>query len=181
MNSIILDCRVAMYKGDAMRVLAMLDVQNDKVVISNTLPYAPPKQPFKDKSPAQVEQIKLLMRNSIVIVDNADSFRDWDMCFKEREHLDEAVRAYYSLNASHALELKDEVLRNYSPENVIQIRKMDLNGNTYELDSESITNGHVAVLLACWAAVKARNTASLETESEITQEDEDDFFTPFSI
>lgn len=181
MSTIVIDSRAAMYRDDAMRVLAIVDTQNDTVTISNTLPYMPPKDPFKGKTPAQIEKIKELQRQSIVVVDVSDAFNDWDMHFKEFEHLDDAVRAYRSLVARHCLILKNEVAQRYSPENVIQVRKMDMNGNQFELDSESITNGHVAVLMACWSATKALQTASIHSENEtVTQDDQDDFLVPFS-
>lgn len=181
MNQIIIDCRIAMYKEDAIRLLVAVDPQNDTVIVSDALAYAPPKQPYKGKTPDQIKQIKKLEANTIIVVDNQDAFRNWDLVFDDKQHLDSAVRAYHMLKANNSLSLKDEVQRMYSPETVIQVRKMDLSGNQYELDSESVTNGHVAVLVSCWAAIKIRNTASLSIESEPQVSDEDDFCTPFCI
>ena len=181
MSTIVIDARAAMYKEDAVRLLAIVDTQNDTVTISNILPYMPPKDPFKGKTPAQIEKIKELQKQSIVVVDVSDAFNDWDMHFIESRDLVDAAGAYRSLVARNCLILKNEVAQRYSPNNVIQVRKMDMKGNQFEIDSENITNGHVAVLMACWSATKALQTASIHSENEtVTQDDQDDFLVPFS-
>lgn len=184
MQVMYVDCRIAMYGNsgeDAARVLAVVDMQNDKVSISSILPYRPPKNPYQGKTAEQIEMIKKIEKSSVIVVDNPDAFSNWDLCFSEREHLDEAVKAFYSLDSMKVLELKKEVAERYNPRTVIEVRKMDLGGNVYELNSEEINNGYMAVLLTCWAAMRMRNTASMTQQSDPTAEDEDDFFVPFSV
>lgn len=69
-----------------------------------------------------------------------------------------------------------------NPESVIEIRKTEMKGNVYELDSAQVTNNHFAVLIACWTAIKMLAQSSIvEQEEEPTQHDIDTFSVPFSI
>jgi hypothetical protein len=45
-----IDCRVAGSNGDAVRVVAVVDKQNDTLSIAKLLPYAPPKDPYQGKT-----------------------------------------------------------------------------------------------------------------------------------
>lgn len=180
MKNIFIDCRVGMYAENAVRVLATVDVQNDTVTISQIMPYYPPADPFKDKTPQQVEIIKMINKNSVVVVDNPDAFNNWDLRFIEEQHLGEAVQAYYLLENTKSLVL-DKALINFNPRNILETRKMDMKGNVYELNSDEINNTYMVVLIVCWAAVKARNTHSITVNESPTQEDTDEFFVPFSV
>lgn len=177
-----IDCRVGTFGDDALRILALYDTQNDQLVISKTLPYQPPKNPYKGKTAAQVAQMKEIARNTVVVVDSSLAFPKWDLNFNESDHLDEAVQAYYMLNRNKSLVLGDDVKQQCNPEGVIQVRSMDLTGKKYELNSEDLTNGNMGVLLVCWAAIRMRNASVLIDESiDPTQEDIDNFDVPFAI
>jgi hypothetical protein len=163
-------------------MIAVVDNQNDQVTIAKILPYMPPKDPYHGKTPKEVEQIKQIMRNSVVVVDNAAVFRKWDMHFQEVDHLDEAVKAYYTLDRAKILTLSNEIKQAYNPDNIIEVRKTDLKGRVYEINPDEVSNGAVAVMIVCWAALKARGTAKMLDEgNEPTQQDYDDFSVPFSI
>lgn len=177
-----IDCRVSGYGEDPVRMIAVVDNQNDQVTIAKTLPYMPPKDPYRGKTPQEVEKIKEITRNSIVVVDNSAVFKKWDMHFQEVDHLEEAVKSFYTLDRAKILTLSSEIRQAYNPDNIIEIRKTDLNGRVYELNSDEASNGAVAVMIVCWAALKARGTARMLDEgSEPTQQDYDDFSVPFSI
>lgn len=180
MKNIHIDCRIGMYPEDAVRVLATVDVQNDTVNISKLLAYRPPQDLFAGKTPQQIEKIKEIQKNSVVVVDNTAAFSNWDLNFIEQEHLDEAVRSYYLLNNNKSL-VMDPSIAHLKLESVIEIRKMDLRGNVYELNSSEINNSYMAILVVCWAAIKIRNTNSLTSEVSPDAEDCDEFFTPFSV
>lgn len=177
-----IDCRVSGYGEDPVRMIAVVDNQNDQVTIAKTLPYMPPKDPYHGKSAKEIEQIKAILRNSVVVVDNASVFRKWDLYFQEESHLEEAVKAFYTLDRAKILTLSNEIRQAYNPDNVIEVRKTDLSGRVYEINSDESSNGAVAVMIICWAALKARGTARLlDDGKEPTQQDYDDFSVPFSI
>lgn len=177
-----IDCRVSTSNGDAVRVMAMLDKQNDNLVISKFLPFNPPQDPYKGKTKEQIAIMKQIKTNTIVAVDNPHSFREWDMSFNTVENLDQAVRDYYSLARLGRLEIKNDIKALCDPKAVIEVRKTDMRGNVYEVNPDEVSNHHFAVLIACWAAVRIRATVQInEVEVEPTQRDIDTFSVPFSI
>lgn len=177
-----IDCRVGNFGDDAIRIIALCDGQNDQVVIAKTLPYMPPKNPYKGKTAEQIAQMKSIEQNTVVAVDNKIAFAKWDLYFVEKEHLDEAIQAYYLLDRTKCLVLSDEVKQQCSPNNIIEIRKMDVSGKKVELNSDEVTNSNMGVLIVCWAAMRMRNAAlSIEDGEDATQEDIDSFDVPFVI
>lgn len=177
-----IDCRIGSYGTDAVRMIALYDTQNDQLIISKLLPYQPPKDPYKGKTAAQIAQMKEIERNTVVAVDNSMSFPKWDLHFVETENLDEAVQAYYLLDRTKCLVLGDEVKQQCNPENIIQVRAMDIAGKKYELNSDDLTNGTMGVLMVCWAAIRMRNASvMIEEGSDPTQQDIDNFDVPFTI
>lgn len=177
-----IDCRVAGSNGDAVRIFATVDKQNDTLSIAKLLAYQPPVDPYKGKTPEQIAQIKNIQANTIIVVDNATAFKKWDMCFSPLEHLDQAVQDYYSMKRLGRLRLAPEVEAMCNPETIIEVRKTDLRGNVYELDSSAVTNNHFAVLISCWVAIKMLAQSSIhEDEEEPTEHDIDTFSVPFSI
>ena len=178
----IIDCRIAGFSPDAIRMIAVYDSQNDQLTISKALPYEPPKDPYQGKTAQQVAQLKELERNTVVVVDNSSAFAKWDLHFVETENLDEAIQAYYMLERTKCLVLGDAVRQQYNPEGVIEVRKMDIAGKKYELNSEELTNGNMGILVACWAVMRVRNASVLVEEGQApTQDDIDSFDVPFSI
>ena len=176
------DCRVGNFGDDAVRIIALCDNQNDQVVISKTLPYMPPSSPYKGKTAEQVAQMKEIQRNTVIAVDNKIIFAKWDLYFVETEHLDEAIQAYYLLDRTKCLILSDDVKQQCSPSNIIEVRKMDVSGKKYELNSDELTNSNMGVLIVCWAVMRMRNAAiCVEEEVDATQEDIDSFAVPFVI
>ena len=177
-----IDCRVAGSNGDAVRVVAVVDKQNDTLSIAKLLPYAPPKDPYQGKTPEQIAQIKQIQAYTVIVVDSPTAFKKWDTCFSQLEHLDQAVKDYYSMTRLGRLTLHPDLEAMCNPESVIEVRKTEMKGNVYELDSGQVTNNHFAVLIACWTAIKMLAQSSiLELEEEPTQHDIDTFSVPFSI
>jgi len=177
-----IDCRVGAFGEDPLRMIAMFDTQNDQVTISKNLPYFPSKDPYKGKTAAQIKKMKEIELNTVIVVDNPLVFPKWDLNFIEKDHLADAIKAYSLLDTTHCLILSDEVKQRYDPKSVLQVRKMDVKGKDYELNSEDLTNGNIAVLLICWAVIRMRNTAVLHEDGiEPTQQDIDSFDVPFIV
>ncbi|OTG87898.1 hypothetical protein [Acinetobacter sp. ANC 3813] len=177
-----LDARAAGSREDPLRLFADFDSQNGLLTISDVMPYRPSANPLKGKTPQEVAEIKQLMKQTIILTDIGEAFSKWDMCFNVKEHLDEAVKAFYSFQAMKALVLENEVQSQYNPEHVVQVRAMDMSGQVYELNSEEVTNGHIAVLMICWGAQKMRGQLSLiQEDHEPTQDDEDACNYPFCL
>lgn len=178
----IIDCRISGFSPDSIRMIAIYDSQNDQLTISKALPYQPPTDPYKGKTAQQIAQLKELERNTVVVVDNSNAFPKWDLHFVETENLDEAINAYYMLERTKCLILSDAVRQQYNPEGIIEVRKMDIAGKKYELNSEEVTNGNIAVMVACWAARRARNASVMvEDGQDPTQDDIDSFDVPFCV
>ena len=177
-----IDCRVGGFGEDPLRMIAMYDTQNDQVIISKTLPYMPSKNPYEGKTAGQVAQMKEIERNTVIVVDNSMVFAKWDLSFSEFEHLKDAIQAYSLLDNTKCLVLGDEVKQQCDPKAVLQVRKMDVRGKDYELNSEDLTNGNMGVLLVCWAVIRMRNTSVLTEEGlNPTQDDIDSFDVPFTV
>lgn len=176
-----IDCRISGSMGDAVRMMVVVDNQNDTVTMSKVLSYTPSPEPYKNKTAGQIAMMKEIERNSIIVVDNNNAFKKWDLHFNQELHLDEAVKSYYAMVRNKSLVLGEEV-KVFDPLTIIEVRKMDMRGNVYELNSDEVSNGHIAVLVACWASVRMRGIANaVEADSEPTQHDIDTFNVPFSV
>ena len=182
-QDIIIDVRIAKYGDPKARMIANYDSRNAVLSIDRLLPYELPKDPYKNKTPEQIEMLKDLARHTLKVVDNP-SIAKWDLYFQEREHITFAISAYYELIRSNSLLLGEEIKSQFSMDDVIQVRTIDASkGSVYELNPDSVECGHVAILAACWAALRAGGSASLieESEADPTQEQIDDFLVPFTI
>ena len=179
---IILDVRIFSYADPKVRMIALFDKQNQSLSIAKTLPYELPKDPYHNKTSEQINALRANERHTIRVVDNPN-IPKWDLCFKEAEHLSLAISAYYELSRSNSLVLGEEISSRYSMESVIQVRKIDVDqGNVYELNPDETECGHVAILTACWAALRVRHSSALVEESVApSQEQIDDFLVPFTI
>lgn len=167
-NVVVIDARAATYDGDAVRVLAATFVNNGKIKIQRVAEWK--EQPINTP-------------NTLVVTDTPNVFRHWGMVFDEREQMREVMASYKSAVASNLL-LIDPALKQYDPRNVIQTRKVDDKGRALDFDSMGINNGHIAILLAVWAARKAHGGYVITRPSEQLQNDAgDDSYDmmPFSI
>lgn len=177
-----IDARVAGSNDDPVRVIAMIDNQNDELIITKFLPYQLPKDPYKGKTAEQVAQMKQIKANTVVVVDNPTAFREWDIAFNEVDHLEEAIRAYLMMHRLGRLILDESIRAQCDPVSVIEVRKTELRGSVYELNSDEVTNSHFAVLISCWVSLRMMGTSRIvENEVEPTQHDIDTFNVPFSI
>ena len=91
---------------------------------------------------------------------------------------------YKSAQASNLLIIDDALMR-YVPKGVIQTRKVDDRWRVLDFDSMGINNGHIAILLAVWAARKAHGgyVITRPDTHQAGNELEDDSYAmmPFSI
>lgn len=182
MSMMYVDCRASSSNEEPVRVIAVLDSQNDELIISQLLPYQPPANPYKGKTKEQVAMMKEIKAHTVVAVDNMNAFREWDMCFDPVEHLDAAIRAYYSFQRLGRLKIDSTIAALCDPGQMIEVRKTDLKGNVYELNSGEVNNNHFAVLISCWCAEKMAATRRItEADVEPTQRDIDTFNVPFSV
>ena len=181
MQDIITDVRISSYRESPVRLIGSFDVNNGQLSINQILPYG--ETDLSKKTKKELEQIKILQRHSIVVVDSMAAFNKWDLHFNESEHLHFAVGAYYELQRQKKLILGKAISSRYNLENVIQVRKLDVKGNVYEINPEETENAHIAILVSCWAALRARGVQAITSNENdaATDEDRDDFLVPFSI
>ncbi|WP_230656874.1 hypothetical protein [Psychrobacter sp. I-STPA10] len=172
-NAVVIDARAAAYAGDPIRVLAVTDTASGKILIKKTAQW---REPVKVKD------------NTTVVTDTPSIFNHWGLAFNEKEQMDQVLMAYKEAQRANMLSISDD-LRRYEPSNVIQMRKFDERGAALEFDSSTLNNGHMAILLAIWAARKAHGGYIINQQPQTynaNNEDEkdiafDDAMMPFSI
>ena len=117
--------------------------------------------------------------NTIVVTDTPQMVDNWQLAFREKEHLDEVIRTYQMRSKNGLIRLEKELER-FNPNMVIAVRKIDKNGTVQELNSDSLSNGHIAVLLAVWASAKA-SIAHSSMKAPNEEKTESNLLTPFMI
>lgn len=166
---IVIDARAAAYAGESVRILAVVLPSSGRVVVKKQASWSQEPEP-KD--------------NKVIVTDTPMIFSYWDMSFNESEQMKEVLEAYNEAQRSGLIVIEDQ-LRRYEPKDVIQMRKMDERGKVLDFDSMGITNGHMAVLMAIWAARKIHGgyimTASPVALNEGDKEVGDYGLMPFSI
>lgn len=167
-NAVYIDARAATYDGVAVRILAVTLADTGKILISK-------EAEWRDQPVAKGD--------TIVVTDTPNVFNHWSLAFNEKEQMQAVMAAYKASLAAGLLVLSDEVQR-YDPKQVIQTRKVDERGKALDFDSMGINNGHIAVLLAVWAARSAHGgyviTRQPDAEQDEAEDDEFDMM-PFSI
>lgn len=159
---VIIDARSATATGEPVRIMAASMVSRGKILISKTANYHEPIKPDD---------------NTVVVTDTPNLHRHWSLAFDEKRDMREIIQCYRQVKSSGLLQIADAV-RQYDPSDVLQSAKMDERGQVYEFDN-GITCGHMAVLLAIWAAHTAHTGASLVMDDD--NDDIDDDMMPFSV
>lgn len=180
---VVIDTRISGYAGQPTRLVATLDVTTGHLVVSGEKPYKPVP---RERSIAEKIKLKLLQSKTIIITDSPDTLSNWDLMYKEADHLNEVVRAYTTFKRDKLLTLDKTIQGRYNPDNVLQPRKLDINnGALWELSNET-ENGNICILSACWGAMKAANNFMFAAQvnqdtSQSSSQYDDDFSEPFSI
>ena len=166
-NIVIIDARSAGYDGDPARIMAVTDASTGMINVKVERPWR--EQP-------------VAADNTIVVTDTPQIFNHWGLSFNEREQMQSVMASYKAVTAAGLLKL-DDALQRYNPAQVIQTRKIDDRGRALDFDSMGMNNGHIAVLLAVWAARMAYGGYSITKEPEEANSDDndDDDMLPFSV
>lgn len=183
-NTLILDIRVNGYRGQPTRLVATLNTDNGLLYVSGEKPY---NQPKKEHSLLDLIKVKSREQRTVIVTNSPDVFDKWDLLFKEDEHMQEIVRAYQMRTANKLLKIDPSVMGKFNPENVLQHRKLDVKlGSVWDMSTE-VENGHVCILLACWAAMRSMVNHSFahqinnEAEHDIYGETSLNLDEPFTI
>ena len=168
-NIVIIDARSAGYDGEPARIMAVTDANSGMINIKVERAWR--EQPV----PAD---------NTIVVTDTPQVFNHWGLSFNEREQMQSVMASYKAVTAAGLLKL-DDTLQRYNPAQVIQTRKIDDRGRALDFDSMGMNNGHIAVLLAVWAARMVYGGYAITKEPDEANNDDDDGddddMLPFSI
>lgn len=152
-----LDVRISGFTGAPVRLLAKV------VVASGHTRF------FQEMAVREVPQ----RRPAQVIVTDAPRYTAvWDLAFDESVDLAQAIVVYRQMVNAARLRLDDAVAK-YNPQGVLEVRKIDANGIRTDLDTTSLTNGHVAVLVGCWAAHKASLSWQIMDQDDGSDLDDD--------
>lgn len=183
-KTLILDSRVSSYAGQPTRLVATCDVATGRIYISAEKPFVPPKT---EKTAIQKFKEKVARSKTLIITDSSENLDKWDLLYKESEHLTEIVRCYHDKKRNGLLAVDDKVLGRYNPENVLQQRRLDAKtGALWELSTET-QNGHICILLACWASMRGASSFAFahqlhQDDSHLEHEPESsDFDEPFTV
>lgn len=157
-NLIVIDARAASYDGEAIRIIAVTLSDTGKILISKQGEWR------EEVVPAG---------NTTVVTDTPNVFEHWGLAFNESTQMKEVMGAYKAANSAGLLSI-DDSLRRYDPAGVIQTRKVDERGKSLDFDSMGMNNGHIAILLAIWAAQKSHGGYVITRQSEPPSDDSDD-------
>ena len=169
--AVIIDARAAAYAGDPMRIMGVCNSVSGKLLIQKMADW---------NEPVTVKD------DTTVVTDTPNHFRHWSLAFDEKDHLRQVIKAFSEATRSKSLIIAEE-LRRFDPGEVIQMRKFDERGAALEFDSFVLNNGHMAILLAVWAARKAHGGYIINySHEDISADDQDDNaldddMLPFSI
>lgn len=153
---ITIDSRVSAYEGSPVRVMAACIPRDGLILIKKLAPYG---------EPVKVD------KNTVVVTDSPTHFRQWQLAFNERVDLAEAVQAYFEKERGGFLKIESGLMK-YDPASVLELRKIDKTGAVHEFNSSEVSNGHVAILLAVWASMRAG--MGFMVSSQIDDDDDDD-------
>lgn len=163
---IIIDARVSSYKGDPYRLRAVCKPQSGNIRIRKQAPYL-----------AEGESLE---PQTVIVTDSPSHFDHWQLVFHEDQHLAEAVKAFFELNRGGKVSHVSSFTQ-FSPQTILELRKIDKGGSVWEFNSELTTNAHVAYLLAVWAARRITLTTSITYQiDDDAGADFDDPMMPFS-
>lgn len=167
MSPIIIHSMVSGYRGGPVKLLSMCDPVTGAVLVRKQLDYASASKSGDD---------------TIVVTDSPSSVKNWGLSYDERLHMLEVIKAYFELQRSGRIKIDSALLR-FNPDAIIQTRKIDERGAVFEFDSQSTENGHVAVMLAVWAAKKSMQGQEMAEmmADDSASDDEDDDGMPFSL
>lgn len=135
-HAVIIDARVAGYEGEPIRIMGATMVNSGKVIVRRLADWREPVT---------------VIDNTIVVTDTPAMFSHWGLSFNEKDDMHAVIASYKAVKNAQLLQI-DDALRAYDPSFVIQTRKVDERGQVLEFDSMGMNNGHIAVLLAVWAA-----------------------------
>lgn len=154
------------YSGKHVCLIAIADSDTQQIFISNLLD-------FKSNYPKD--------DHTVIVTDSPNLVNDYQLAFREAEHLKEAIVCYEELHQAEKITLKDHAC---DPSVVLQTFKVDTKGKQKEFNTDELQNAHIAALLIVWAAHRA--FLNHQITNNFTQEDNqdldnDDFSTPFLI
>lgn len=163
---IIIDARVSGYKGDPYRLRAVCKPQSGNIKIRKQAPYLAEGEAIDSKT--------------VIVTDSPSHFDHWQLVFHEDQHLAEAVKAFFEMNRGGKVS-HESSFNKFSPQTILELRKIDKGGSVWEFNSEATYNAHVAYLLAVWAAKRITLTTSITYQvDDETEADLDDPMMPFS-
>ena len=162
--TITIDSRVSGYNDKPIRLLGICLPKTGQLLLKKEMPY--------------ITQVSY-DADTVIVTDSPQIVEHWQLAFYEKQHLDEAIRTY-QMRFKNGLVRLESSLERYNPQAVIATRKVDKNGTVSELDSGSLSNGHIAVLLAVWASAKSSALHVLTNPTD-KPSDNGGFLMPFSF
>lgn len=166
-STLILDVRVMRYGDQPVRLLSLFHTSLGKVVVQKEAPFTDPP---------------IAKPNLVTVVDVPDHFQSWDLLFVESQHIQDAITAYMEFKRSNRI-LIESAVNKYTPDDVLQVKKVDEKGTVNEFNSNELDSGHMAVLLTVWACRRAMLGVLLSSSvnRDSLPPDVDHTMLPFSV
>ncbi|WP_417212071.1 hypothetical protein [Acinetobacter venetianus] len=182
-NKVYLDVRMASFKGTAVRLFSAYDIRNNTILVSKELPFRPSDDDSK-LSPEEKEKKLAIANQTLIITDSPDAFSNYDIAFLPNDHLDMAANAYLAYHRQGVLQINEEIKGRANVENVLDAKNLEIGkGMVYQLDPQSTTNLHIAVLALCFGAKRATGGSTVLhlLDEENTAQVHDESVMPFTI
>lgn len=161
-NVCYIDSRAATFEGEAIRIMAATIVSTGQIKLS--------------KMDVWGEKV-IAKPSTLVVTDTPQVFSHWGLSFSER-NMSEVLASYKMAKAANLVKLEGELER-FNVDHVVQTMRVDENGKKLDIDAE-MENGHLAVLMAVWAARKTHGGYIITPHDEpaerrnLNQDDNDD-------
>lgn len=137
-NVCYIDSRAATFGGDSVRLIAATIVSTGQIKISDMAEWGAKVVPKP---------------STLVVTDTPQVFSHWGLAFDQFSNMGEVLAAYKMADAANLVKL-DAKLERFNIDRIIQTLKVDERGAKLDIDSQ-MQNGHLAVLMAVWAARKS--------------------------
>lgn len=141
MSIIFIDARVSGYKGDPVRLVGACNPESGRLKVTLIKPYLE-----KDKSADKDSDV-------VIVTDSPSHFPIWHQHFDEKRDLSDVIQVYQEKKRGGLISWSQNLII-YVPDNVLQVRKLDAGGQSWEFDGEMMNNGHMALLLCAWASAR---------------------------
>lgn len=165
---VLIDTRIMGFGNEPIRLLSACNIDTGLVLVSKQDKWSTLDARGKQKD------------KTVIVTDALDIIENWHLGFDAQRDLNDVINTYQLRHRANLIQI-DSKLSRYNPNNVLQIKKIDKQGLQQEFDSNSLNNGHLAVLVSVWASQKIALSSGLNQSIDDGDDGFDETLVPFSI